>query len=374
MKIVSIQQASIPIYRLSFFKALNMKFHIKLFYGKNNIPSVEPLGIDNKFYLYFEKKIGPFYIKWHSAQLAAINKESDLAILSWDIQYLSLWIALIKNLFYQKPIIFWGHGFSKHESKMKFLLRMIPVYFSNAIILYDHVTAERLKKIKGFEKKVFVAPNSIDQVKIEQARDKWINHPDQLLEFKITNQIHQSFNIIYIGRIYEENNLEILLKSLILLINEGVSIKLIVIGKINDYVKGLQNLIFENNLLDHVVWVGELYEEEEIAPWMLSSNIFCYPSNIGLSIMHAYGYGLPVLTDDNFLGHNPEIWSLVNGFNGLTYSMGDHIDLANKIVFLKDNFYLREKLSYNSLNTVREKFNLVTMVEGFECAIKFALK
>ena len=46
--------------------------------------------------------------------------------------------------------------------------------------------------------------------------------------------------------------------------------------------------------LDLVGDLGSIYDEIELAPWFLTADAFVYPENIGLSILHAFGYGLPV--------------------------------------------------------------------------------
>ena len=123
----------------------------------------------------------------------------------------------------------------------------------------------------------------------------------------------------------------------------------------------------------YIIWVGPIYEEEKIAPWMLSSHIFCYPANIGLSIMHAFGYGLPVVTDDNYEAHNPEIWSLKTGTNGFVYRKGDASDFVEKIIGLKEDPVLRQKISQEALKTVK-LYNIEEMVKGFSKAIIYSAK
>ena len=65
--------------------------------------------------------------------------------------------------------------------------------------------------------------------------------------------------------------------------------------------------------MDSIRWLGALYEQEVMAPWFLSAKVFVYPGYIGLSIMHAMGYGLPVITHDNMDNQSPEVAALRNG-------------------------------------------------------------
>lgn len=373
--IISIQQPSIPTYRKPIFEKLNDKIKITIFYGFDGVPSDLNLNVEKFYHPLRIINLGVFKLKWHSAQLKAVSRKYDIAILSWDVQFISLWLALIKAKFINLPIILWGHGYSKKDNKLKKLFRNIPIYFASAVILYDYNTAKRLRNIKKISTKVFVAPNSLDQSIIESAKEFWINNKTEFIKFQRENSVDTSFNIIYIGRIYEENKLEILLKAIRLAYLEIKNIKLIVIGNCeNDYVKKLKLLGNELEIANNIIWAGAIYDELKIAPWMMSAKVFCYPSNIGLSLMHAFGYGLPAITNSSFSTHNPEIWALKDGNNGLTFTKDDYQGLSTKIVDLYKNENLRNELSLNALKTVREDYNINKMIDGFMKAINFVVK
>ena len=40
-------------------------------------------------------------------------------------------------------------------------------------------------------------------------------------------------------------------------------------------------------------------------------HVVCYPVNIGLSLLHAFGFGLPVVTGNDIGSHNPGIETLL---------------------------------------------------------------
>lgn len=372
---ISVQQPSIPTYRNPFFENLNLHYQITIFYGFDGVPSDLKLNVEKFFYPLITLKFRLFNLKWHTAQLKAVSKKFDAAILSWDVQYITLWLALLKGKILKVPIILWGHGYSKKEIKFKKFIRNLPTYFSAAIIFYDYHTAEEFKKKVKLNPKIFVAPNSLDQEKIQNAKLYWENNKVDLLNFQIKNSIDNTFNIIYIGRIYKENRLEILFKAIKHISNEIKTIKLIIIGEDkNDYASNLKELAIQLNIQKNIIWVGSVYDEFKIAPWMLSSKVFCYPSNIGLSLMHAFGYALPVIVSDDFSKHGPEIWALEKEFNGLTFHYDNYVHLSEQILTLYRNEKLRMKLAKNALKTVLNKFNIEEMTKGFIQAINFVVK
>jgi len=373
-KIISIQQPSIPTYRRPFFEKLNQKIGLHLYYGYDGVPSDLPDNIDKHFYRLRIFNFKFFNIKWHSAQTKAVTRNADAVILSWDVQYLTLWLALLKGLLLNKPLILWGHGYSKKDSFLKRKIRNFPAHLVKAIILYDFHTAAKLKEIKSLKKKIFVAPNSLDYRIIQEVKNYWLDDYSALLQFQKKYVIDKTFNIVYIGRIYKENHLEILLNG----IKEASSVikelRLIIIGNDNPYTSELKLISTGLDIADKIIWTGSIYDEHKIAPWMLSSKIFCYPANIGLSLIHAFGYGLPVITDDSYDSHNPEIWALKDGVNGLTYPKNDFKYLARQIIKLYKDEELRNNLSKDALETVKENYNLDKMVDGFLQAINYALK
>lgn len=371
--VVSIQQPSIPTYRKAFFERLDSKFKLKIFYGFDGVPSDLPKNIDLQYCPLRIFRLGKFEIKWHSAQLKSINKESDISIISWDVQYFSLWLALVKRWVLRKPLILWGHGYSKKNSRFRSIIRNLPAYCADAIILYDYHTAEGLNYVKGLNGKIFVAPNSLDQEKIQEACKMWKNNNDMLEKFKKDHDIADSFNLIYIGRIYPANNLELLIEALSICKKRIKNLKLIIIGGCNAYVDSLKILAIKLRVDKNIIWVGEVYEECQIAPWMISSHLFCYPANIGLSIMHAFGYGKPVIVNDDYASQNPEIWAFNNKINGLAFKKDDVEDFANKILLLYNDSKLLASMSDNAIASVQNKYNTAEMVKGFLEAIEYSL-
>lgn len=96
--------------------------------------------------------------------------------------------------------------------------------------------------------------------------------------------------------------------------------------------------------------------------------------NIGLSLLHAFGYGLPVVTSDRLDAQNPEIEALRPSQNGLLYRHGDFKALAESLRELLTNEALRNALSKEAQRTVTEDFSLERMVDGFDKAIQLSVK
>lgn len=376
MKIkISIQQPSLPTYRKNLFEKLAELYDLTIYFGyEKNLAAATPNNATLNYSKLIKVRIFKITIKWHYAQLSAINKKFNCAIISWDVGYITLWLSLIKKFFTKVPVILWGHGYSKNDTITKKFLRNLPVFFANAVLVYDYNTAEKLKKNHRFRNKIFVAPNSLDNQKIKEAILYWNNNPNTFKQFKEDNKIHNTYNLIYVGRIYKQNELEILIQAFKFVNARLSDIRLIIIGGFNNYVKSLQELAINLDVYDKIIWTGAIYDEFEIAPWMLSSKIFVYPANIGLSLIHAFNYGLPVITHNCLTNHNPEIYSLINGHNGLLYEYRNELHFSEQILYLINNEDIRLQMSVNALNTIKTKNNLDNMISGFNLAIHHTIK
>ena len=98
--------------------------------------------------------------------------------------------------------------------------------------------------------------------------------------------------------------------------------KWVIIGEGNQRLL-LEELIEKLDLERNVILLGSIYTEAELAPWFLSAKFCLHPEAIGLSLLHSFGYGLPVLTHNNADFHGPEFAVIQDGVNSITYNYGD---------------------------------------------------
>ena len=373
-----IQQPALPKFRVPFFKELASRpdIQLTLYYSTNDpsLPNAEPEGFSaiyvpmNKFKLFDKHSI-----LWHSPQWKyASRKYCDVLSLSWDLHYLSLVPSLIKAWINRVPVVLWGHGYSKQENAIRKFLRSTVARLATALVFYDFKTADTYIKAGWPSKKIYVAPNSLNQLEMSHTRNKWLNDPDKLEQFRCENKLGSGSTIIFIGRIYSDNRLDVLFHALPKIINRFPSTQLIVIGKGDAEVNNLKNLAKKLHIENNIIWTGPLYEEEKIAPWMLSSDLFCYPANMGLSVMHAFGYGLPVVTGDRVTEHNPEIYALEHGVNGVLFPQNSPDALADTVCHLLQQPQQLALMGTKARHTVLETYNTYKMADGFEAAVRYS--
>jgi len=318
-----------------------------------------------------ERYLGP--VLWDPASVRAARHGFDVLILSWRTRSLILPHAIRVARRRGTAAVVWGHGLSKYDTYMRRAVRMRAAHLADACLLYDPVTAGKMVSAGIDSKRVFCAPNAIDQSPIEQARRWWEDHPDELAAFQRSEGIDPARTVIFISRIEPDKRLEILIEAMRHAVDRDPGMRLVVVGDGSARERARQHAE-ALGVSDSVRFTGAIYDERTLAGWCLSSFCFAYPVAVGLSVMHAFGYGLPVVTSDDIGGHNPEINAIRHGENGLLYADGDPEDFATQLVELSQSPERRDAMSKAACDSVTGEhgWTLANMVDGFEECIRAA--
>ena len=174
--------------------------------------------------------------------------------------------------------------------------------------------------------------------------------------------------IVSISRLVSKNNFDLMIEALpeILKIHNDMVWIVIGDGPLRDT---LIQKAEARSVSEHIVWLGAIYEEADIAPWLMNSELLVHPGSIGLTLLHAFGYGLPVITHDNADNHMPEFEAFEANKTGRLFVEGNATSLANTV---------NEMLSHpNKLVRMQEivraiacnEYNVDRMVDAFTRAV-----
>jgi glycosyltransferase involved in cell wall biosynthesis len=239
-------------------------------------------------------------------------------------------------------------------------------------VFYNETTRARFQADHGWDpSRLFVALNSLDQTPVQRSRASWLARPTDLAAFRHSNNLYGRPVYLFVSRLEADNRVDLLIDALVEVRQQCPDACAVIVGK-GPAEDSLRAHATQRGLSDAVRFVGAIYDEEQLAPWFLSATAFCYPCNIGLSLLHAFGYGVPVVTCDDIASQNPEIEALRHGQNGFLYRTGDVHDLSRHLVALAASPELRQRLSAEALQTVTEQFTLDRMVDGMASAIRRA--
>jgi len=232
------------------------------------------------------------------------------------------------------------------------------------IVLYARSQAE-VFLAEGFpQAKVFVSQNAIDREPIEKALGA-PREDERLKTIPAEDKV-----IVFSSRLEPDKKPGLLLEALTL-VRKSLPARLIFLGD-GPLLELLKQEAKRLGLEPHVEFLGAEYDETKIAPIMRRAHVFAYPAAIGLSLLHAFHYGLPVITSDDYSSHNPEIEALIPGENGEVFVDGSAEDFARVLVSVLEDEPHRIRLSRGALETVTRPggYTLNQMVEGMQRAIQ----
>jgi len=371
---VQIIQPLIPAYRVPLFQKLaeHSDLRVKVcasrtISGRKNISSVEredeyaDLGhpcigfLGNRFLWQRKLKLDP------------VMGKGDVIVFCGNLRFLSNIPLFVEAKKRKVGIVWWGHGFSKRRNPFKDAMGRLVMRFIDVRLLYTDKEIEEYK-CKGFpESKLFAANNAIDQQPINEATKAWTG--EKLKAFKEREKIGGKEILLFCGRRVDSVSLNDVFAALAQLSKTNDKYLFVIIGPDNS-----GGILGEKakrlGVNDRIRWLGPMYDQHDLAPWFLSARCFVFPGAIGLSLLHAFSYGLPVIVPD--CTHNPEISAFRDRENGLFYKDGEVEDLAKKISEIVDHPEYQCHMSEKALKTVEKGYSMDSMVKRCVTAIRAA--
>ena len=356
MKKLAIIQPAIPGYRIPFFKELSKIYEVTLFATENDFLGVNTpasaaeidcdLVLSDGFTGLFNK------LYWHrKLPVFKILGGYDFIVINGNPRVLNYMLIVIFGFFSSRKIVWWGHGLSAGSFGLFYKLRKLIMSLPSAILVY----ADEEKKY--FKRVVSALNNGLDS--------EYINNIKILRNYRYLSSVAMP-SILFIGRLTEKAKFSLLIRAL-----KGIDTKftLHVIGGISK--KNTERFFLRHSdLRGVVVFHGEINDEQKLCDVFGLCNLFVYPGSVGLSLIHAFNYGLPAIIHDDILNHMPEAHAHVSGVNGLNFRFNDSSSLQKSILqFNALSKQQREDLSAGALMTVQNRFNVKSMVKNFNLCI-----
>jgi glycosyltransferase involved in cell wall biosynthesis len=203
------------------------------------------------------------------------------------------------------------------------------------VILYTPYSLKKIEKLGLSKKKFEVVCNSISN------------------SYPILPETRNFFlkGVLFIGRLREECNLELLCDAVIQLREKIPLVELHVIGSgsLEHYYTA------KYSKYDYIYFHGKLYDQAVISEISKKCSLGCYPGNAGLSVVHYMSLSLPCLVHDNIAQHSgPEPSYVVNNYNGYLFRYGNKLDFQFKIGYALDNPDSIARCGSNAYKTYRE--------------------
>lgn len=372
---VCFQQPALPAYRIPVFAELarrpGMSVEV-LFSDKAKLPNVAAEGFAAHQVAERTLLKWPREVRWVTAQMRATDPaRADVAVLEYNSGVPSVLPAIRKANKRGVGVVLWGHGYSVRDTPLSRKLRNWLGTKADAVVLYNHEARQRMID-EGFDaSKLFVALNALDQGPIQAAREKWLADPEALAEFQKQHGLDRGPVVLFVSRLYAQNRMDLLLHAAARLTDTHPDLTVAIVGD-GDQREHLRELAAKLGIQGRVVMPGAIYGEDKLAPWFLSATAFCYPDFIGLSVLHALGYGLPVVTNQNMWAHPPEAQCLRHDENALLVDLAEPGSLAAALARLIDEPDLAARMGQAGRQMVLQKHTVANMVDGHDAAIRHA--
>lgn len=287
----------------------------------------------------------------------------DVVVLSGNPRHLSTLALFFRAKLRGAKVIWWGHLWSSTSRNWRQFLRYGPMSIADALLFYtdDEVEAYKVGAIGYHDRHPIAALNNgIDITPILPLRCPYIAS-------------EREYALLFIGRLTQKSGLEIGLEALADL--GSIAPTLYVIGDGVQQQK-LQAHAVKLGLQEKIVWCGAMTDETKIAAIANRCRAFLYPGEVGLSLIHAMAYGLPVIVHNDRSRHMPEIAAFLDGKTGLAFAYKNPKSLVSTIVNgLADNTQLNSWSkytndivgpSYTTKNMATRFIALIDKLEGME--------
>ncbi|NQU32449.1 MAG: glycosyltransferase [Bacteroidetes bacterium] len=357
----------IPKYREGFYDRLIRREDLDVtVYCQDHIPGMNFITIHKK---YGERvKIIKFIsakrekISWQFLPWYRIFKDYDVVFINGNPRVLSdVLISTVLQLL-GRGVVQWTMAHS-YKSNYKYEnIRLLWSRLFKRILVYTDAEVRFLRS-KGFKNNFILGMNNgLDQKTIDAVSLKWTDA--RLQEWRESKSIDNCVMLLSCARLDTKNKFEQVVEALPLLIAKIPNLIWCLIGD-GEEKYNLEKMTRAANLENYVRFVGQIYQEEEIAPWFLSSKVLIHPAAIGLTLLHSFGYGLPVVIHGNSKLHGPEYSAFESEFNGRNFKIGDIRNLADTVIELLSDTKACSDMKENALFIARNKYNVDVMVERF---------
>ncbi len=262
-----------------------------------------------------------------STKLVALLKRKKLHVIWYEVWGTSYWIKYM--------------GLS---GALAGLIEKIASMFPDKVTaISQHTARELITKLKVPQHKITVVPPGISVAEIESVAPA-ATHSD----------------ILFVGRLLSNKNVDVLIESIALLKTKYPKIKCTIVGKGPER-NNLIKLAQSNDLLENTEFIEHIEDHNQLYALMKSSRIFAFPSTregFGIVVLEANACGLPVITTDHH--QNAARYLIEEGLNGKVVSLSKE-NLADAI-----DAYMMVKPDPRSYVSFLQQYDWDTLAQSVE--------
>jgi len=248
------------------------------------------------------------------------------------------------------PHISTCHGFILNDRNLKVYnaLDRFSLRLCNKVIAVSEGIRDDLIKSGISGSKIIVIQNAV-----QNSYDADSFMENRLNRRRLVGVEENEYVAGYVGRLSDEKGLRYLIEAGLLLKGQGEVFKILIIGD-GPKRKELEDLSKGKGLERKIIFAGF---QSDVENWLPAFDVFVLPSlteGTPMALLEAMSAGIPVIATN--VGGVPKI--VENGVNGFLIDPGDFQALSEKIIILKENPVVRNKVVSEGINTTQKRFNV----------------
>jgi glycosyltransferase involved in cell wall biosynthesis len=364
---VAILTNVIPSYREGFYDRLFARDDVQVdVFCQAQIPGMNVRTIHEKYPGHAQ------LLKAHSANNEAVVWQHtpwrrilfgyDVVFVDGNPRVLSHAVAATLLRLFGRNVVLWTMGHSYRANRVTERLRLAWTAGFKHIFLYTDAEVRAFRRLGFTRQHLSAMNNGLDQARIDRAIEAWDRAG--LEAWQSANGLKDRMVLLSCTRLEPKNRFDLMVEALGPILQAVPNVVWCIVGSGRERER-LATLADAAGVGDRVRFLGEMYEERELAPWFLSAHIFVHPAAIGLSLLHAFGYGLPVVTHDVAEHQGPEFGAFEDGRTGLSFREDDAENLAAVVVRLLRDDAGRVAMKQRAQDVARHDYNVDVMVRRF---------
>jgi glycosyltransferase involved in cell wall biosynthesis len=345
-----ILQTCVPPYRLALFDALaaSLGEEFEVVAGDRFFdPSIRTSAAGRAWYRRCSNHfLAGDRLLWQSGAVMK-DMSSGALVVEGNPRSLRTWLLLRQAKLHCQRTAVWGHALGRRAAVQSMGAGRRRMFgMAGTIICYCYTEKEPLQRIFP-NKQILVAGNAA------------LAEADC---YPIAASPLARTDILFLGRLVPDKKPLLLLRALQLAQKVEPEIGAVIIGDGSE-----RDVCQEFSVqagLRGVKFVGAEFQQQALRRWAKTCFMMASPGYVGLSVLHAQGFGLPVVYSKSE-PNAPEVEVLVEGFNAITFNADAPESLAGVLV----KFY-RERFDWFAradefCRVVRERYSLEHMSKQF---------
>lgn len=358
---VIIVQPAVPSYRVPFFDRLANQLGRDFRVYASRDTSLGALNANDEAHSW-QRSLKPIHsifpgLSWQPGAVGIAMTKGDILVVSGQPRTISTLVLLIRARALGVRTVWWGHFWTSSSKRWRAAIRFALMGLSEAVLFYtdQEVAESRASGAVAARKKICALNNGLDTKKISAFREAY-------------DPQARKRDLLFIGRLIDKSELELLLHALAS--PQCAKVTADIIGD-GPHFPDLQRLAQDLEVAERIHWHGSIVDEKEIATIANQCKIFIYPGSVGLSLIHAFAYGLPAILHNDRWTQMPEIAAHQLGWTGVEFESRSASSLADAIAGLLAHPDQLKVFSEKAIKVVTASYNVDDMARRFCTLVRF---